>query len=132
MMARGGGLSGISGVSNDMREVEAAAEQGNKRARLAVDVFVEAVRHYVGAYLAVLNGADLIAFTGGIGENGIAIRRAVCDRMDYVGIRLDPKRSEIRGQEAVISADDSRIAVWVVPANEELIVARQTRDVLRK
>jgi acetate kinase len=129
-MCKGGGLLGISGVSNDMREVEAAADAGNERARLAVDVFVEAVRHYVGAYLAVLNGADAIVFTGGIGENGAAIRRAVCARMDYAGIRLDAKRNEIRAQEALISADDSRVALWVIPTNEELIVARQTRDVL--
>lgn len=131
-MAKGGGLLGISGVSNDLREVEAAASAGNERAKLAVDVFVEAVRHYVGAYLAVLNGADAIVFTGGIGENGTEVRRAVCARMDYAGIRLDAKRNEVRAREAVISADDSRVAVWVIPTNEELIVARQTRDVLRK
>ncbi|HOB73917.1 MAG TPA: acetate/propionate family kinase [Phycisphaerae bacterium] len=131
-MAKGGGLLGISGVSNDMREVEAAAAQGNERAKLAVDAFVEAVRHYVGAYLAVLNGADLLVFTGGIGENGTAIRQAICGRMDYAGIRLDPKRNEVRGQEALISADDSRVKIMVVPTNEELIVARQTCEVLRK
>jgi acetate kinase len=130
-MSKGGGLLGMSGVSNDMREVEAAAEAGNERAKLAVDVFVEAVRHYVGAYLAVLNGADALVFTGGIGENGTAFRRAVCARMDYAGIKLDEKRNQIRAQEAVISADDSRVAVWVIPTNEELIVARQTREALR-
>lgn len=130
VMAKSGGLLGISGVSNDMREVEAAAHQGNPDAKLAVDAFVEAVRHYVGAYLAVLNGADLLVFTGGIGENGTAIRSAICARMDYAGIRLDPKRNEIRGQEATLSADDARVRIMVVPTNEELIVARQTRDVL--
>src|SRR5262249_34936916 len=90
-MAKEGGLLGISGVSNDMREVEAAAASGNERAKLAFDVFVESVRDYVGAYLAVLNGTDMIVFTGGIGENCAAFRSAVCDRMDYAGIKLDPE-----------------------------------------
>jgi acetate kinase len=129
-MAKGGGLLGISGVSNDMRDVEAAAARGDERAGLAVDAFVEAVRHYVGAYLAVLNGADLLVFTGGIGENGMAVRAAICARMDYAGIALDPKRNEVRGQEATISADNSRVRIMVIPTNEELIVARQTREVL--
>src|SRR5688572_27899887 len=82
-MAKNGGLLGISGVSNDLREIEAAAASGNKRAQLAFDVFVQAIRDYIGAYLAVLNGADLIVFTGGIGENSITMRTAICDRMDY-------------------------------------------------
>ncbi len=129
-MARNGGLLGISGVSNDHRDVEQAAAAGHERAKLACEVLVEAVRHYVGAYLAVLNGADLLVFTGGIGENGIAFRRQVCARMDYAGLRLDAARNEVRGREAVISADDSRVRIMVIPTNEELIVARQTRDVL--
>lgn len=129
-MAREGGLLGISGVSNDLREIEAAAGRGHERARLALDVLVEAVRHYVGAYLAVLNGADLLVFTGGIGENAAAVREAVCARMDYAGLRLDLVRNQVRGQEAVISSDDSRVRIMVIPTNEELVVARQTRDVL--
>jgi acetate kinase len=129
-MARGGGLLGISGVSNDLREVEAAAASGNERARLAVEVLVEAVRHYVGAYLAVLNGADLMVFTGGIGENSAPFRKAVCERMDYAGIRLDDARNAVRGKEARVSADDSRVRIMVIPTNEELIVARQTVEEL--
>jgi acetate kinase len=130
-MAKEGGLLGISGVSNDMREIESAAADGNERARLAFDAFVQSVRDYVGAYLAVLNGADLIVFTGGIGENSSAFRAAVCERMDYAGIRLDAARNAaVRAKEAVISADDSRVRIMVIPTNEELIVARQTRDVL--
>lgn len=130
-MARHGGLLGISGVSNDLREILAAAEQGNERARLAYDVLVESVRHYVGAYLAVLNGADVLVFTGGIGENQPGFRAAVCERMDYAGIRLDEARNEERGREATISADDSRVRIMVIPTNEELIVARQTVAQLR-
>ncbi len=129
-MANKGGLLGISGVSNDYRDVEEAASKGNERARLALEVLVESVRHYVGAYLAVLNGADLLAFTGGIGENGVEFRREVCARMDYAGIRLDPDRNQVRGEEATISAGDSRVRIMVIPTNEELIVARQTREVL--
>lgn len=131
IMAKEGGLQGISGVSNDMREIEAAAAAGNERAQLAFDAFVQAVRDYVGAYLAVLNGTDLIVFTGGIGENSTAFRAAVCDRMDYAGIRLDPKKNaEARG-EATISADDSRVKIMIIPTNEELIIARQTLECLR-
>jgi len=129
-MAKKGGLLGISGVSNDHRDVEQAAARGNERAKLALDVLVEGVRHYVGAYLAVLNGADLIVFTGGIGENSAAFREAVCARMDYAGIKLDLLKNKTRGKEETISADDSRVRIMVIPTNEELIVARQTRDVL--
>ncbi len=88
------------------------------------------MRHYVGAYLAVLNGADLIVFTGGIGENSAAFREAVCRRMDYAGIKLDMQKNKTRGKEETISADDSRVRIMVIPTNEELIVARQTQDVL--
>ncbi len=130
-MAKEGGLLGISGVSNDHRDVEQAAAAGNTRAQLALEVLVEAVRHYVGAYLAVLNGADLLAFTGGIGENSAEFRAAVCARMDYAGLKLDPQLNAVRGKETTISAADSRIKVMIVPTNEELVVARQTQDVLR-
>jgi len=130
-MAKGGGLLGISGVSTDHRDVEQAAAKGNERAKLANDVLVEAVRHYVGAYLAAMNGADLLVFTGGIGENAAAFREQVCRDMDYAGIRLDGERNQVRGKEVTISADDSKVRIMVIPTNEELIVARQTRDVLK-
>ena len=131
-MAKKGGLLGISGVSNDMRDLSAAAAKGNERAKLAIDVFVESIRDYMGAYLAVLNGADVIVFTGGIGENRTEIRAAVCDRMDFAGVKLDTNKNEaIRATEAKISADDSRVQVWVIPTNEELIVARQACEALK-
>ena len=129
-MAREGGLLGISGVSNDHRDIEEAAAAGNERAQLALDVLNESIKFYIGAYLAYLNGADLLVFTGGIGENGAAFRMAVCQNMDYAGIRLDADRNRVRGEEATISGDDSTVRVMVIPTNEELIVARQTRDVL--
>lgn len=131
-LGKDAGLKGLSGVSADLREVEAAAGQGNARAKLAVEAFVESVRHYVGAYLAALNGADAIVFTGGIGQNARAIRAAVCDQMDFAGIRIDPaKNQSVRGsEESRIDATGSGVALWVLPTNEELIVARQTVEVL--
>jgi acetate kinase len=122
------GLRGLSGVSPDMREVEQAAAAGNARARLAVDAFVEACRHYLGSYLATLNGADALVFTGGIGQNGKAIRAAICANLDFAGIQLDPaKNQSAKGsEESRIDAAGSRVQVWVLPTNEELIVARQT------
>ncbi len=131
VMAKQGGLLGISGVSNDLRDIEEAAGGGNARAQLAIDVFVEAVRHYVGAYLAVLNGADVLVFTGGIGENSAVMRERICRGFDYCGIALEAKRNNVRGQEATVSSDASRVRVMTIPTNEELIVARQTMDVLK-
>lgn len=129
-MARQGGLQGISGVSNDLRDIEEAAAKGNARAQLAIDVLVESVRHYIGAYLAVLNGADVIVFTGGIGENSAPMRERICRGFDYCGLALDEQRNRVRGQEATVSAESSRVRVMTVPTNEEWIVARQTKDVL--
>jgi acetate kinase len=128
-----GGLAGLSGISSDMREVEDAAAAGNERAKLAVDAFVESIRHYVGSYLVALGGADALVFTGGIGQYGDAIRRAVCANLDFVGITLDEtKNSNAPGDgESRIDAGGS-VHVWVVPTNEELIVARQTMAVLER
>lgn len=125
-----GGLLGISGLSGDVRDLEQAAAQGHERARLALDVFVGAVRHYLGAYLVELGGADAIVFTGGIGENGVGIRAAVCAGLEGLGIALDPAANASAKGECAIGAKNSRTAVWVVPANEELIVARQTKQLL--
>lgn len=125
------GLRGLSGISADMREVRAAADQGDTRAKLAIATFVESIRHYVGAYLAAMNGADALVFTGGIGQNEKAIRAAVCANMDFAGIVLDPAKNEATkgSQETRIDAGKG-VAVWVLPTNEELIVARQTVAVL--
>jgi len=131
-LSKEAGLLGISGVSPDLREVEQAAQEGNERAKLAVDALVETCRHYVGAYLAVLNGADAIVFTGGIGQNGNAVRGAVCADLDYAGIKLDTaKNLSARGDaESRVDAEGSSTQLWIVPTNEELIVARQTQEVL--
>jgi acetate kinase len=125
-LASQGGLLGMSGVSNDARDIEQAAKYGNQQADLALRVFTADIKKYVGQYLAVLNGADAIVFTGGIGENSGRVRRDVCADMDYVGLKLDETRNSAVEGERKVSADDSRIQVWVVPTNEEIVVARQT------
>ena len=123
------GLLGISGLTNDMRELETEAEEHqDRRAILAIDMFCHRVKKYIGAYLAEMNGADAICFAGGIGENSSTIRSKVLSGMDWLGVKLDESRNEqaVRGKEMLISADDSRVPVFVIPTNEELILARDT------
>jgi acetate kinase len=129
-LGKEGGLLGMSGVSPDMRDVERAAAEGNARARLAVEAFVESVRSFIGQYLVALGGCDVLAFTGGIGENGVAIREAICRGMEWAGIELDTAKNQVRGKEERISKVESGVQIWIVPTNEELIVARQTVSVL--
>ena len=130
-LANRSGLEGVSGAGCDLRDIEAAAEAGNSRAQLALDVFTNSTRHYLGAYLVELGGADAIVFTGGIGENSVRIRDGVCRDLDWFGISLDPSRNAGGAAERLVSADGSRVQVWTVPTNEELVVARQSRDLLR-
>lgn len=129
-LAKESGLLGMSGVSPDVRDVEKAAADGNGRAKLAVEAFVESIRHFIGAYLVVLGGCDVLVFTGGIGENGAAIRQAVCRDLEWAGIALDLQKNQARGKETKISQVESAAEIWVIPTNEELIVARQTVAVL--
>jgi len=131
ILANQSGLLGLSGVSGDMRDIEEAAAGGNQRARLAVGVFAAGVRHYLGAYLVELGGADVIVFTGGIGENRPGFRARVLSGLGDLGIVLAPQANEqARGEEACISAAESRVQVWVVPTNEEIIVARLAAQLL--
>ena len=120
------GMLGISGVSSDGRDLEAAAETGNKRAQLALDVFAYPVTKYIGPYAAAMNGVDAIAFTAGIGENNIKMRKDVCSSLTYLGVKLDEEKNNVRGEERIISADDSKVQVLLVPTNEELAIARET------
>ena len=120
------GMLGISGVSSDGRDLEAAAATGNKRAQLALDVFDYRVIKYIGAYAAAMNGVDAIAFTAGIGENNIKMRKDVCSSLTYLGVKLDEEKNNVRGEERIISADDSKVQVLLVPTNEELAIARET------
>ena len=124
------GLLGLSGASGDVRDLTAAAERGDARARLALDVFAANTRHYLGAYLVELGGADAIVFTGGIGENRAGFRAEVCRDLEELGIVLDAAANENARGEAKISTEQSRVQVWVVPTNEELIVARQAKQLL--
>jgi acetate kinase len=124
------GLLGISGVSGDMRDLYEAAGKGNARAKLAIDVFASSVRHYLGAYLAELNGADVIVFTGGIGENQVEFRAQVLQNLQELGIVLDQEANLRAKGEAPIHAPKSRVQIWVMPTNEELIVARLAKRLL--
>ena len=129
-LANRSGLEGLGGAGRDLRDVEAAAAKGDGRARLALDVFVASVRHYLGAYLLQLGGADAIVFTGGIGENSASMRAAVCANLDWFGIALDPALNARAKAEMRIDAAGSRVEIWTMPTNEELIVARQAKDLL--
>ena len=120
------GVEGVSGVSSDFRDLEAAAKAGNKRAELAIDVFAYRVAKYVGAYTAAMNGVDNIVFTAGIGENAGLVRTKVCSYLGYLGITIDEEANGKRGEEIVISTPDSKVKVLVVPTNEELAIARET------
>jgi acetate kinase len=126
------GLLGISGISSDMRDVETAAKEGNARAKLAIDVLRHRVLKYIGAYAIELGRVDAIIFTGGIGENGIAFRASVVERLTTLGIKLDEQANNSRGKEALISSADSPIKVMVVPTNEELVIARDTKEIVGK
>ena len=125
-----GGLLGMSGLSGDCRDLEEAAANGHARAELALSVFHSAIRQYLGAYLTVLGGADAIVFTGGIGENSVSLREKVCSNLEWAGIRLDAERNKSAAEESQIQADDSHVQIWVVPTNEEIVVGRQTVEVI--
>jgi acetate kinase len=129
-LSKEGGMLGMSGISPDMRDIEKAAAGGDARAELALDAFVESVRAFIGSYLVALGGCDVLAFTGGIGENGVAIREAICRDLEWAGIALDHGKNHVRGKEEKISSVESDADIWIVPTNEELIVARQTVAVL--
>ena len=125
------GLLGISGVSSDKRDVESAAQNGNKRAQLAEDMLNYQIKKYIGAYSAAMGGLDCIVFTGGIGENDCALREAVCDNMEYLGVALDPEKNKMRGLDINdISAKNSRVKILVVCTNEELMIARDTKELV--
>lgn len=124
------GVLGISGVSSDFRDLMEAAEGGNKRAKLALDVFVHRVKHYIGAYVAELNGVDAIVFTAGLGENSKEIRELICADLDYLGIQIDAAKNAVRGKETVISPDGAAVNVLLIPTNEELTIARDTFEIV--
>jgi len=130
-LSKESGLKGLSGVSNDIREVQAEAAKGHASAQMALDVFIASTRHWMGSFFFELNGADAIVFTAGIGENRPELREAICANLDQLGIVLDAsKNNSTKAQEGVISAANSRVKVLVIPANEELVVAREVKRFL--
>lgn len=129
-LANRSGLLGLSG-HNDLRDIEEAARRGEPGSLQAIDVYVASVRHYLGAYLLLLNGADAVVFTGGIGENSSNIREKVCADLDWFGIALDRLKNDSARGEMAIQAAQSRVQLWIMPTNEELIVARQTKELLQ-
>lgn len=126
------GVLGISGVSSDFRDLEEAVADGNERAALALKVFAHKVRFYIGAYIAEMNGVDAIVFTAGVGENDISMRDVICNDLGNLGIKLDLVKNKVRGKETIISRDDSKVAVMLIPTNEELMIARDTFELTKK
>lgn len=127
------GILGISGVSSDMREVENAADDGNNRAKLALEMYDYRITKYIGSYTAAMNGVDMIVFAGGIGENADRVREAICKKFSYLGLEFDSEKNNgLRAQEAIISKPDSKVKVLVVPTNEELVIAQETVKVFEK
>ena len=131
IMNKKSGFLGVSGISSDCRDLIAAAGEGNHRAQLALDMLVYQIKKFIGGYAAAMGGVDAIAFTGGIGENDGNLRKEVCENMEYLGIKFDEEKNKVRGEQK-ISADDSKVEVWVIPTNEELLIARDTVEIVNK
>ncbi len=125
------GVLGVSGVSSDFRDLHSAADEGNKRAQLALDIFAYGVKKFIGEYIAVMNGVDAIVFTAGIGENNPTIRKMVLENMDFFGVKIDLEKNKLRGQEMDISTSDATVRTLVIPTNEELAIARETLRLLK-
>ena len=126
------GVLGVSGVSSDMRELEAAVAAGNPKAILAEKMYFYRIKKYIGAYAAALGGVDIVVFTGGVGENQASARWGACEGLEFMGIKLDAEKNKVRGEEMVISTEDSQVKVVVIPTDEELMIASDTMDILKK
>lgn len=124
------GVLGISGVSSDFRDIEEARDQGNKRAKLALDIFEKRVRGYIGSYMTELDHVDAIVFTAGVGENSVEMRESIVNGLKSLGIKIDAERNNVRGEDKLISADDSSIKIFVIPTNEELMIAKDTLELV--
>ncbi len=130
VMNKKSGVLGVSGVSSDFRDIEGAAKEGNARAQLALDVFNRRVKKYIAAYAAVLGGVDGVIFTAGLGENSAANRKDICEGLSFMGIAVDEEKNNVRGKDAVVSKDNSKVSVMVIPTNEELMIARDTKELV--
>lgn len=132
LMNKKSGVLGISKLSSDFRDIEEAAVAGNKNAQLALDIYNYRVKKYIGAYMAAMNGADVIVFTAGLGENSDVVREEICKDMEFFGLKIDPQKNKVRGKLTDISAEGSKVKVLIVPTNEELMIARDTKTLLNK
>lgn len=130
LMNKKSGVLGISGVSSDFRDIETARDEGNERAKLALDIFEKRVRGYIGSYMTELDHVDGIVFTAGVGENSVEMRESIVNGLSSLGIKIDPERNNVRGEDKLISSDDSSIKVLVIPTNEELMIARDTKELV--
>ena len=130
MLNKKSGVLALSGISSDFRDIEEGAEAGNADCTLALDKFAYEVRKYIGSYAAALGGLDCLVFTAGVGENSASMRARICQNLEYLGVKLDPEKNNVRGKEAIISADDSKVTVWVIPTNEELMIAQDTAELV--
>ena len=126
------GVLGITGISSDMREIESAAEEGNKRAQLALDMYNYRIKKYIGAYAAAMGGVDIIVWTAGVGENQTGTRLDACSGLEFLGIKMDAEANKVRGKEAIISTPDSKVTVCVIPTDEELVIASDTEKLVSK
>ncbi|MBE7006738.1 MAG: acetate kinase [Ruminococcaceae bacterium] len=133
MLNKQSGVLALSnGLSSDFRDLESAAKEGNEACQLALDKFCYETRKYIGAYAAALGGLDCLVFTAGVGENGSTNRANICKGLEFMGVKIDPERNKVRGEEALISTDDSKVKVWVIPTNEELMIAQDTAELCGK
>ena len=127
------GVVGITGISSDMRDIENAASEGNERAQLALKMYDYRIKKYIGAYAAALGGVDAIVFTAGVGENQTGTREKACEGLEFLGIKIDvAENATIRGEEAIISTPESKVKVVVVPTDEEIVIARDTKELVEK
>ncbi|HIX32006.1 MAG TPA: acetate/propionate family kinase, partial [Firmicutes bacterium] len=123
------GMLGVSGVSSDFRDLEKAADEGNERAKLAIDMFCYKTHKRIGSAAAAMNGIDVLIFTAGVGENSPELREKIASGLDFMGVKIDHTRNMVRGKEAIVSTDDSRVKILVIPTNEELVIAQDTASI---
>ena len=126
------GILGLSGISSDFRDIRAAAAEGNHQAQLSLDVYYYSIKKYIGAYFAIMGGLDCLVFTAGIGENAYETREGICEGLECLGIKIDLVKDKVRGVLAEVSADDSKVKIFAIPTNEELMIAEETLEILSK
>ncbi|AKL95518.1 acetate kinase AckA [Clostridium aceticum] len=129
-MNKKSGVLGVSGISSDFRDIEEAAEKGNERAQLALDLYYQRVKKYIGAYAAEMGGVDAVVFTAGLGENSFIARKEICKGLEFLGIKIDDEKNNVRGKETVVSTGDAAVKVLLIPTNEELVIARDTKNLV--